>query len=426
MDARPLVCALAVVLVPSPLPPLPAAEPPPPDVPAVRLDPVATPADAAFDRHVAPFMARWNLPGGVVAVARDRRLLLLRAYGWADVAARQPARPGDLYRLASLSTPLTALTLLRLVDQGRLALDSPFLNNLRDVTLPADADPRLPRITLRQLLQHTGGWDRDQSFDPMFRAVEAARDQGAPVPADTATLIRYMLARPLDFDPGTRYAYSNFGYCLLGRVIESVTGQPYHQAVESLLLRPAGAHGLRLGRSRFEHRAPGEVRYYAQPGEPLAPSVFPDHPQVPWPYGGFHLEAMDAHGGWIGSAADLLRVLAALEPSAQPPLLTDASRAALSARPAPPVSVDTDTYYALGFSVRPQPQGANLWHTGSLPGTSTILVRAASGLSWVALFNARPAAGPTPGFQRALDETLWNAVESVDQWPDHDLFAPPR
>jgi CubicO group peptidase (beta-lactamase class C family) len=127
-------------------------------------------------------------------------------------------------------------------------------------------------------------------------------------------VIRYMLGQPFDFEPGDRYAYSNFGYCLLGRVIEAVTGQPYEKAVRQRILAPIGITRMRLGATLESGRAEGEVRYYTA-DKGLAANVFPGDPtRVAWPYGGFYLEAMDAHGGWIGSALDLARFMAALYP----------------------------------------------------------------------------------------------------------------
>jgi hypothetical protein len=70
----------------------------------------------------------------------------------------------------------------------------------------ANADPRIYEVTVRHLLQHTGGWDREKSFDPMFVPLEAAEAVGAPVPASCETVIRYVMGQPLDHPPGTRYA----------------------------------------------------------------------------------------------------------------------------------------------------------------------------------------------------------------------------
>src|SRR5205823_2673006 len=102
----------------------------------------------------------------------------------------------------------------------------------------------LRRVTVRQLLQHRGGWDREKSFDPMFRSVRIAREFAAPPPADTAMILASMWKRPLDFDPGERHCYSNFGYCVLGRVVEKVSGRPYEAYVREHVLAPLGIRAM--------------------------------------------------------------------------------------------------------------------------------------------------------------------------------------
>ncbi len=383
------------------------------------------PGMASFDRIIPALMRKYRVPGGAVAVARDGRLVLARGYGLADRDAQQPVQPDSLFRLASLSKPITAVAVLALVDAGRLDLDAPAFRALG----AAAADPRLGRVTVRELLQHTGGWDPEDShvldppgqYDPMFDSREIARAMGAPAPASCPTIIRFMTGKPLDFDPGTQYAYSNFGYCVLGRVIEGVTGQSYADSVAASVLQPAGISRMRLGHTRLEERADGEVRYYDYPGAARVQSVFPDgRGLVPAPYGGFYLEAMDAHGGWLASAIDYLRFITALDGRRGPPLLRPETVRQMVARPAPPVSVGTDTYYGLGWSIRPVGDDANWWHTGALDGTSTIAVRAAGGLAWVALFNSWPK--DRDAWADELDAQLWQAVDGVTEWPSHDLF----
>ena len=123
-----------------------------------------------------------------------------------------------------------------------------------------------------------------------------------------------MLGRQLDFDPGARFAYCNFGYSLLGRVIEKQTGMSYDQATQQLVLRPAGITAMQLGRTRVQDRAEGEVRYYHHAGAERVASVFLyEKEKVAWPDGGFYVEAFDAHGGWIASAVDLARFVTAID-----------------------------------------------------------------------------------------------------------------
>lgn len=381
---------------------------------------------ASFDREMEAFIEARKIPGGSLAVVKDGRLVYARGYGWADRERQQRVEPTSLFRIASISKPITAVAVLKLVEQGKLKLDDRAFDFLPLKPLPgAKPDARLRAVTIRQCLQHTGGWDRDASYDPMFRSKLIAAAVGTPAPADPDAVIRYMLGQPLDFDPGTRYAYSNFGYCVLGRVIEQLTGKSYAAFVQESVLVPSGSKTMRLGRSLEPGRAPQEVRYYLPENE-TAESVFPGTPaRVPWPYGGFNLEAMDAHGGWLASAVDLARFAAALHDPAKSPLLKPATWKELHAAPPAPVSRDDSgalkaTFYACGWSTRPTQWGkANYWHSGSLPGTHTLLVRRWDGLSWAVLFNQRSKDRKLDG---EIDPALHRAADAVKAWPTGDLF----
>lgn len=383
----------------------------------------AVPALAAFDRQVVALMARWRIPGGAVAVAKDGRLVLAHGYGRADVEANQPMQPDALFRIASISKPITAAAVLKLVEEGRLDLDAKALRLLEHLRPPegATVDPRIGDITIRHLLTHAGGWDRDRRGDPMFSPLAgvAARAVGVPEPAECETIVRFMLSRPLDFPPGTASIYSNFGYCVLGRIIARVTGTSYEDYVKTQVLARAGVTRMRLGRTLPERRAAGEVKYY---GGTTPRSVFPQQSgPVPAPYGGFYLEAMDAHGGWIASAIDLLKFVTALDGSrAGVALLSASTLRVMTARPAY-YSADLPTYYAMGWSVRPTGGDATWWHNGGLAGTTTTLVRTGTRWSWAALFNARP--DNADAFLLDLDRVLSAAAGEVTEWPGRDLFG---
>lgn len=155
--------------------------------------------------------------------------------------------------LRPVSKTLTAVAIMRLVEEGKLDLDdrvAPFIAHLTPAP-GATVDPRWEQVTIRHLLNHTGGWDRTKpngGFDPFDRPVVAAVAVGAPVPASAETLIRW--------------AYSTFGYLILGRVIERVSGMPYAEHVRARVLQPLGADRTQQGRSRMSDALPGEVRYY--------------------------------------------------------------------------------------------------------------------------------------------------------------------
>ena len=145
-------------------------------------------------------------------------------------------------------------------------------------------------------------------------------------------------------------------------------------------------------------------------------------------YGAWYIEAMDSHGGWIASAVDMVRFAAAFDQGRKSPLLKTAMVAEMFARPPAPVARDekgdeTDVYYGLGWSVRVRSGdgGQNQWHTGSLDGTSTLLVRRHDGINWAVLFNTRKqCAGKNPA--STIDPLVHQAVDAVKEWPAHDLF----
>lgn len=180
---------------------------------------------------------------------------------------------------------------------------------------------------------------------------------------------------------------------------------------------------MQIGHTLLKDRANGEVHYYDYPGAPLIQSVFPDIEElVPWPYGGFCLEAMDAHGGWIASVVDLMRFATAVDGhDIRPDFLQPSTIELMVSRPELIDWQNSAWYYGFGWQVRPKGNEANWWHIGSLPGTVSIIVRSYHGLAWVALFNSRPL--DFNAFIRELDNALWQAVNSITEWPSYDLFT---
>ncbi len=383
------------------------------------------PIAEAFDREMEAFMKARGIPGGALAVVKDGRLVYARGYGLVDREKNSAVQPDSLFRIASISKPITAVAVLKLIEDGMLAFDQKAFEIVRVDPLQK-GDARLQEITIRHLLQHTGGWDRDKSFDPMFLSREIAKVAGVPSPAPPEVVIRYMLGQPLDFDPGSRYAYSNFGYCVLGRVIEKITGRGYEEFVRGEILAPMGIHEMRIGASIEGRQAGKEVRSYARGGGE-GESVFEEGKKVPFSYGAFCLEAMDAHGGWIASAVDLARRARALDDPLRSPVLKEKTFTQMYQPPSSPVSRKPDgelqnSYYACGWSVRPVGQGgkANYWHDGSLPGTASLLVRRHDGLSWAVLFNRRSNDRALP--DGAIDSALHRAADATGEWPAEDLF----
>ena len=367
-----------------------------------------------IDAEVLKFMERWQIPGATVALAKGDKLVYAKGFGYAN--EDQEMNPNNLFRIASLSKPLTAMAVMKLAQDSSLSLESKVFGpeGILNSALYANIqDPRIMNITVQNLLEHTAGWDREISpeGDPMFSPVKIATSMNMPAPADAVTVIRYMLQQPLDFEPGTRFAYSNLGYNILGRVIEQVTQLPYETFVRTAILQPLGITNMFLGHNLYEEKLQREVRYYDLK-ERRVNSVSGNGQKVDFPYGGFNLEAMDAHGGWIASAPDLIRLLLALD---EKPVVTILNPDQLAVMTTPS---QVALNYAKGWFVNKQ---GNKWHTGALYGTASLMANLNNGFKWVLLLNARPE---DSRFYPELDRLMWNAVGKVETWPEKDLFKP--
>ncbi len=364
------------------------------------------PALSAFDETMKEFMASREISAGALAITYRGRLVVARGYTWAKVDS--PAiEPTSLFRIASLSKPITSAAVLKLVEDKKLTLDDKVLGILPFGPPEGQSiDPNLQKVTILHLLQHLGGWDRDKTFDPMFADRRISKALRTPLPVTQADIITFMNGQPLQCEPGTKCAYSNYGYCLLGRVIEQRTGVSYADYVNRAILSPLGIYGMQIGRSRSEDRAAAEVRYES------------DRERV---YGGFNLENMDSHGGWLASAPQLARFASAFDDPCNCPILAAASIETMFALPqtiAPEQYKAGEPYYACGWNVRDYGNGRrNTWHTGSLPGSYSFMARWANGIDCVALFNRRTSD------VAKIDGLLRKAAESVSSWPDGDLFA---
>jgi N-acyl-D-amino-acid deacylase len=379
----------------------------------------------ALDEFMLGFMHRHDIPGGALAVSYKGRLVYDRGFGYADVEQKTPARPTSLFRIASISKPFTAVAVLQLVEQGKLSLDDKVFDLLDPKPFgERSVEPRFKKVTILHLLQHRGGWNRVSEFDPMFRSHVIAEEAGHEGPAKPWDIIRYMAARKLQFEPGDYYSYSNFGYCLLGRVIERVSKTGYAEFVKESVLKPVGIRHMRIGATLAKGRLPDEVRYYGQDRR-KARSVFASSKarSVPWEYGGFYLEAMDSHGAWLARASDLLRFACDFDDPEKSKLLKPASIEQMFARPPGYAGSTKDgrprtAFYACGWSIARGTQD----HGGSLPGTTTKLMRRSDGIHWAVLLNSRRDAKGKRIHPDHVQGELQRLIARITKWPDRDLF----
>ena len=377
---------------------------------------------------VHEFLKEHKIPGASIAITDSGKLIHSAGYGYADLGQKHPVETNSLFRIASISKPITAVAILQLVEKKRIKLTDRIYEKLNMTSMlnRVESDPRLVDITIEHLLQHRGGWDRNLSFDPMFQSIRFADQLGIPPPADSTNVIEAMMTQKLDFTPGERFAYSNFGYCLLGRLIEQSTGQSYEEYVKQNVLSPLGIHSMCLGKTKLTDKNEKEVRYY----HPFySHSVYAEHSNVPVPshYGGWHLEAMDSHGGWLASAKDLAIFATAFDDPDQCPILSRQSISMMYKRPSGLAGFDQygkpkSVYYSLGWNNRTISGGrTNQWHSGSLPGTSTIMIRRHDGKNFVGLLNTRVT--PTG---KSLGLELDRLMHRVANLSSQKESAPPR
>ncbi|ETI60448.1 beta-lactamase precursor (penicillin-binding protein), partial [Sphingobium sp. C100] len=182
-----------------------------------------------IDRIFADFQVDSHAPGLVYGIVANGRLVHVKGFGVQDLVHRRPVTADSLFRIASMTKAFTALSILKLREEGRLSLDDlaeKYVPELRGWTYPTKDSPR---IRVRDLLTHSAGLVDDNPWG----------DRQTPLPQGEFTR---MLARGVPFSttPGTGYEYSNFGYALLGRIIANVSGLSYRRYVERNLLAPLG------------------------------------------------------------------------------------------------------------------------------------------------------------------------------------------
>lgn len=381
-----------------------------------------------FSTLMTQVMSRWQLPGGQLAIAAEGRLVYNRGFGYASIEDQEEVQPHSLFRIASNTKPITAVAILKLVDAGELTLDTPVFPLLAlDPPEGAPRDPRLDTITIEQLLVHSGGWNSTVSGDPQYLpwTLLASRLLEAEDPAEAETIIRFMLGQTLDFDPGTVSAYSNFGFNVLGRVIEHISGQPYEQFVIDEVLAPAGITTMVIGGTTLEERKVDEVRYYAPPGMAPRVSVYPNGGYVPVAYGAFYMQALDAHGGWIGTAEDLVRFSLAVDGARGEALLSPETVTVMETTPRPPSAAagagNVDEALGLGWNSLPVDGGYEWSHAGALEGsTGSWVVRKPGGTALAFSFNSLPQ--DYPSFFGDIIPAVQQLLATTTEWPETDQF----
>jgi CubicO group peptidase (beta-lactamase class C family) len=245
-----------------------------------------------FDETVNSYMEKYRISQGAACVMKGDSILVESGYG---------VKKDTRFRIGSITKFFTRVGIIKLVDQNKLTLDTPVFPLLGLKPLEGEQfNLDLNKITVQQLLDHQGGWDQQTAGEITFQRPVVAKAWGKPeqdvTPED---MVRYMLSKPLQFEPGARKAYSGFGYSVLGRVIEKVSGLTYEDFVKNQLTEPLGLHSIQLGHTAKDQTLPDEANYEKDSGTNSNED----------PYKDLCLEMADSAGGLVSNAVDLCKFL---------------------------------------------------------------------------------------------------------------------
>ncbi|WP_168196460.1 serine hydrolase [Bdellovibrio sp. NC01] len=346
--------------------------------------------DDVFATYVNSYIHAHNIPGASFAASRHGKIEYSKGFGFADVENKVPATEQTVFRIASVSKPITAVAMFKVLEEKNMniedALNKPvfgpkgYLPEYKNIK-----DKRALKVTLRDLLQHTSGLHPED--DPQYETYKIAKKLHVKSPASAKDIIRYVLKyQKLDLEPGKEYHYSNFGYNVLARVIENVSGEKYEAYVQKHLFAPIGITDMAIAGNTLKDRRADEAKYYDDPRHPDITSALDGKTVGPMAYNGFSFHTMDGHGGWLGTASDLVKFLNAVTPGSGAPQLLKPETIRIMTKPVSNIGNPTAS---MGFVSAED--GKVISHAGALEtGTLTYYIRRADGSSWAVLFNRLP------------------------------------
>lgn len=304
--------------------------------------------DQTIDPMIQQFKNKYGITGLSFSMTKNEKLVYSKGYCMANKTTNEAVSVTSLFRIASVSKPITAVAIMKLVEDGKLSLDNKVCGTGSIFGTKYGASPYLSgyeSIMLRHLLNHTSGLPTNDGNDPMFTsAFNLTQDQVIDNTVRTRTLLA---------SPGTKYAYSNFGYCVLGRIVEQVAGTNYMTYLQEKILVPSEVSTIQVTGNTIDARKANEVVYYNSTYSPY----------------NFKIARMDSHGGLIASSIDLVKLLTRIDgSSAKADILKPETIITMT-------KYNPTTSYSLGWAVN---TANNWWHTGLITGTSSELVRASN------------------------------------------------
>lgn len=342
----------------------------------------AQPELHAMDSIMQRYLKRWEIHGAQLAISRHDSLLYARGFGYADKDRQIPMEPSYIMRMASVSKLVTATGIMKLRDMGKIRLsdkvfgpkgilnDTFYVNSIRD--------KRYFDITVEQLLRHKAGFT-NYAGDAIFSTRYIMQQNHLTTPPDHRTLLRIVLRRHLGYTPGTAQRYCNIGYTLLSLIIEKRTGMSYENFMQRYVLNPAGCYDFHIAGNYLKDRRKNETVYYMHSSSVPVPEFNNSGRMVVRCYGENDITTALGAGAWVASAAELCRLVASIDGDRTVPDVISPQAVKLMTQEMP------DHQFSLGWNYTPRNRP---WiRTGSLVGTSALVLRYPDGECWVFITN---------------------------------------
>ena len=365
-----------------------------------------------IDYKIKKFMKRWEIKGGSLAVIDKGKLVYAKGYGWADQEDSIYTQPGHIFRLASLSKIITATAIMKLQEETLLNIHDKVFGEdgiLNDPEFQNIRDKRIKSITIEQLLRHQGGFTMYRG-DPCFTTREIIIWEKLDHVPNMDEVIQYVLKQRLGYTPGYRVCYSNVGYLILSKIIEKVSGMKYEDYCQQKLLHPAGCYDFQIANNTFEEKYPNEVRYYEQHDSELIPAYDNKGEILYKCNGGTNVHGLYGAGAWVASPTEYIRFISHIDGDNKiPDILTKKSIKEMTSHP--------KGGFPFGW-VRANPNSYWL-RTGTLAGTSAVVMKMTDGKIWMFVTNTSSWKGSH--FTSNI-RSIYNKYLKRVKWPKRDLY----
>ena len=375
----------------------------------------------ALTNSLKHWMKDNNIPGLSIAISKDNQLVYSKGIGYLDLRKEKEVREKDtLFRIGSISKSLTAIAILKLVEDEKIKLDRPmmdYLHGLRPIPDQALIDQDMHKITVRDLLTHRTGIDAASTDAKIHHSRDTARMMKVAPPLNQVNLLRSIVALPLQENSDYDFNYSHANYLFLGRIIESTSGMSYENYVKRNLLKPLGIRSMKIGGGAESQRDKKEAVYYTQNGTHARSDFNLLGNQTPIQYS-FNLQATDAANGWLATPKDLLKIADSLSTNAKKRIVSSKT---IKAMFAPPIykNVSANGYYALGWTVWPTSQRHPVsltFHRGSgQPGCASMIKIRGDGVNYAFMMNCDTTREGKPACKE-LAMLLDELIPTVKSW----------